>query len=580
MKNTTRKRGQKLIRRFSRASIRASEESKEHIKENLIDRMPHIADIRLLILEWSLLVFALMMLALTQAFWFGNSYAENVFVDGGTYTEATLGDVKSLNPLFATTSSEKTLSRLMFATLSVIDYSGHPGIGLAQSIMPNEDGKVWTVKLRDGLKWSDGEPITVDDVIFTTELIKNPAVGSAYGSNLAKVKVEKNENGDIVFSLPAAYSDFITALNFPIVPKHILGEVDPQTLIENNFSTTPITSGVFNYNATQSTAGANSEEKVFYLSANPDYYKGQAMLSSFAVHTYSTKDDIIASLNAGSTTATAELSGIDVDKVNAASFIQKNSSLNSGAFIFFNTSKDVIKNKEMRAAIRQGLNIDKIREAAPATTALNYPLLEAQIKLNNYPAIPSQDIIASRIKIDELKGEQPLRVEIATVNSGYLPNVAEEIKTELQDLGFEATISSYEENQDFVNNVISKRNYDILVYEIELGADPDLLPYYHSSQASTSGLNLSNYRSVLVDDLLLGARDTLNEELRIKKYESFLEYWVNDVPAIGLYQPNLTYYYNKNVRTFSNDVRLVTALDRFSDINSWAVTKATKNKTP
>jgi len=150
----------------------------------------------------------------------------------------------------------------------------------------------------------------------------------------------------------------------------------------------------------------------------------------------------------------------------------------------------------------------------------------------------------------------------------------------LQDLGFEATVSSYEENQDFVNNVISKRNYDILVYEIELGADPDLLPYYHSSQASTSGLNLSNYRSVLVDDLLLGARDTLNEELRIKKYESFLEYWVNDVPAIGLYQPNLTYYYNKNVRTFSNDVRLVTALDRFSDINSWAVTKATKNKTP
>ena len=58
------------------------------------------------------------------------------------------------------------------------------------------------------------------------------------------------------------------------------------------------------------------------------------------------------------------------------------------------------------------------------------------------------------------------------------------------------------------------------------------------------------------------------------------EYWVTGVPAIGLYQPNLTYYYNKNVRTFSNDVRLVTALDRFSDITSWAVTKATKNKTP
>ena len=580
MKNSAKKRGQKFIRRFSRASVKASEEGKEHIKENLIDRFSHIADIRLLILEWSLLIGALMMLAFAQAFWFGNSYAENVFVKGGTYTEATLGDVKTLNPLFATTSSEKTLSRLMFATLSTIDYSGHPGIGLAESIMPNEDGKVWTVKLRDGLKWSDGEPITNDDVIFTTDLIKNPAVGSAYGSNLAKVKVTINENNEIVFNLPTAYSDFITALNFPIVPKHVLGDADPQTLIENNFSNTPVTSGAFNYNATQATAGTNSEEKVFYLSSNPDYYMGQTMLNSFAVHTYSSKDDIIASLNAGSTTATAELSGADADKVNTASFIQKNSSLNSGAFIFFNTSKEIVKNNEMRAAIRQGINIDKIREAAPDTLALDYPLLKAQIKLNHYPEIPAHDTVAAKNKLDELGGGQPLKVDIATVSSGYLPNVAEAVKAQLEELGFEVTVSSYEENQDFINNVISKRNYDILVYEIELGADPDLLPYYHSSQASASGLNLSNYRNILVDDLLLGARDTLNEELRVKKYESFLEHWVTDVPAIGLYQPNLTYYYNKNVRTFSNDVRLVTALDRFSDITSWAVTKATKNKTP
>ena len=580
MKKTTKKRGQKFIRRFSRASVKASEEGKEHIKENLIDRFSHIADIRLLILEWSLLIGALMMLAFAQAFWFGNSYAENVFVKGGTYTEATLGDVKTLNPLFATTSSEKTLSRLMFATLSTIDYSGHPGIGLAESIMPDEDGKVWTVKLRDGLKWSDGEPITNDDIVFTTDLIKNPAVGSAYGSNLAKVKVTINENNEIVFNLPTAYSDFITALNFPIVPKHVLGDADPQTLIENNFSNTPVTSGVFNYNATQATAGANSEEKVFYLSSNPDYYMGQTMLNSFAIHTYSSKDDIIASLNAGSTTATAELSGADADKVNTASFIQKNSSLNSGAFIFFNTSKEIVKNNEMRAAIRQGVNIDKIREAAPDTLALDYPLLKAQIKLNHYPEIPVHDTVAAKNKLDELGGGQPLKVDIATVNSGYLPNVAEAVKAQLEELGFEVTVSSYEENQDFINNVISKRNYDILVYEIELGADPDLLPYYHSSQASASGLNLSNCRNILVDDLLVGARDTLNEELRVKKYESFLEHWVTDVPAIGLYQPNLTYYYNKNVRTFSNDVRLVTALDRFSDITSWAVTKATKNKTP
>ena len=576
MKNSIQKRGQRFVRRFSRASVKASEESKEHIKENLVERISHIANIRLLILEWSLLIMALIMLAVAQAFWFGDSYAENVFVDGGAYTEATLGEVKSMNPLFATTSSEKTLSRLMFATISAIDYSGHAGAGLAESIRADESGKIWTVKLRDGLKWSDGEPITNEDVIFTAGLIKNPAVSSIYDSSLSNVKVGENENGEIVFELPVSYADFITALNFPVVPKHILGEADPKTLIENNFSNAPITSGAFSYNATQVSA---DNEKVYYLSANPNYYGGRIMLNSFAAHTFNTKEEIVNAVNAGSVSGTAELTEAEASKVKTGQFLVKNSKLNSGAFIFFNTTRDSLSTVEMRSTIRQGIDMGKIRAAAPDATPLDYPLLKSQIELTNYPAIPEQNSEAARAKILELAGGVTLHLDVATVNSGYLPGVAEAIKTELEGLGFEVNLTVYEENQDFINNVVSKRNYDVLVYEVELGTDPDLLPYYHSSQVNSSGLNLSNYRDVFVDDLLLGARDAMNDEVRVKKYEMFLERWVAGVPAIGLYQPNLTYYYNKNVRTF-NDVQLVTALDRFSDIDEWAVNKSTKNKTP
>lgn len=576
MKNSIKKRGQRFVRRFSRASVKASEEGKEHIKENLIERFSHIANIRLLILEWSLLVAALIMLAVAQAFWFGNSYAENVFVDGGTYTEATLGEVKSMNPLFANTSSEKVLSKLMFATISTDDYSGHAGTGLAESIRSDESGKIWTVKLREGLKWSDGEPITNEDVIFTANLIKNPTVSSIYDSNLSNVKISENEQGEIVFDLPVSYADFITALNFPVVPKHVLGEADPKTLIENNFSNAPVTSGAFSYNATQISAG---EEKIYYLSANPNYYLGNVMLNSFAVHTFNTKDDIIRAVNAGSVTGTAELTETEADQVTTGQFLVKKSGLNSGAFIFFNTANDVVKNTEMRAAIRQGIDMVKIRASAADDSALDYPLLKSQIELMNYPAIPERDFEAAKAKIAELSGGEALHLEVATVNSGYLPGVTEAIKSELESLGFEVNVTVYEENQEFINNVVSKRSYDILVYEVELGTDPDLLPYFHSSQANSSGLNLSNYRDALVDDLLLGARDATNNEVRVKKYETFLERFVSGVPAIGIYQPNLTYYYNKNVRTF-NDVQLVTALDRFTDINEWAVNKGTKNKTP
>ncbi|MBQ3436553.1 hypothetical protein IJG26_01185 [Candidatus Saccharibacteria bacterium] len=579
MANSLKKRGQKIIRKFSKASIKAGTESKEHIKENFIARLSHVENIRLLILEWALLIIALIMLAITQAFWFGNSYAENVFTSGGTYTEATLGEVNSMNPLFATTNSEKVLSKLMFATLTTVDRSGHIGIGLAKSIRATENGKVWKIKLRDGLKWSDGEPITNEDVLFTAELIKNPVVGSIFSSNLSNVKVFENEDGEVVFDLPTAYADFDSALNFPLVPKHILKDTDPKTLIENSFSTAPVTSGAFNYNAKQQATTSDSET-VIYLSSNSNYYRGKTMLNSFAVHAYATKEDIINAVNAGSVTATAELSGSESSAIGNRGFIQKNSSLNSGAFIFFNTKSINLKNVELREAIRKGIDLEKIREKAPETMALDYPLLESQIKLTNYPEIPERNFEEAKAKIAELAEDGAIHVDIATVNSGYLPNVTAEIEDELKTLGITTNVSVYEESQEFITNIISKRNYDILVYEVELGADPDLLPYYHSSQASGAGLNLSNYRSMLVDDLLLGARDTLDEEQRVKKYETFLEYWVTGVPAIALYQPNLTYYYNKNVRTFSNDVRLVTAIDRFSDITNWAVTKTTKNKTP
>lgn len=72
----------------------------------------------------------------------------------------------------------------------------------------------------------------------------------------------------------------------------------------------------------------------------------------------------------------------------------------------------------------------------------------------------------------------------------------------------------------------------------------------------------------------------MSDVLRIKKYEKFLEYWATDVPAVGLYQANMTYIYNKNVQSYNEKNTLVTALDRFLDVENWAVNKGTKNQTP
>ena len=577
MKKSLKKRGQKFVKKFSRASMRASAESKEHIKENVFARVSHILNIKLLIFEWVLLVVALIMLASTQAIWFGDSYAENAFVGGGTYTEATIGKVNSMNPLFAANDSERVLSKLLFATLVSNDYSGHPGMEIASSVTPSENGKVWKMRVRDGIKWSDGEDLTRDDVMFTLKLIQNPSVNSPYSANLSGVKISESEDGEIVFTLPSAYSDFLSVLNIPILPKHILGDVQPKSITEHSFSVEPVTSGAFTLNATQN---SNDTESTIYLSANPNYFRGAPMLSSFAIKTFETKTDVINAMNAGTATATAELSGLEANEVTAGQFIKKESGINWGTYIFFNTAQGTFKNKDLRAAVRKGIDISKIREAAPNTIAINYPIIDSQIVLKNLPALPERNFDESASKIAAIAGENKLSVELATVRSGFLPAVGQTLAEELTNLGFEVNLSIYEENQEFVSNIVSKRSFDILLYDIELGTDPDPLPYYHSTRISENGLNLSSYRNVIADDLLVGARGTMDESLRAKKYESFISYWASDIPSIGLYQSNLTYIFNKNVRTFGDNIRLVTPLDRFTDVNTWAVNKSEKNKTP
>ena len=570
------KRGQKISRRFSRFSRKTTDQTVEHIQENIIERVSHIRRIRLLILEWSLLVLAIIMLSITQAFWYVDSYSTEGWAKGGTYTEATLGKVSSMNPLFATTSSEKVLSKLMFSTLAAPDYSGHTGPALASSITVDDTGEKWTVKLRDGLKWSDGEPITNADVLYTVKVLQSSSVSTSYSSNLSGVKVTE-EGESLLFTLPAPYANFSSALNFPILPSHVLSEVEPAQLLESLFSTTPVTSGPFSYNASQNVG--TSGEKIVYLNKNPGYYGGEPYLDSFVVHAYLSTDDIIEAINNGSVTATAELLPTDADEVNS-SLIERQTSLSAGVYAFFNTKQGVLSNKTIRKALQSGIDLESLRAPLGDEPPLNYPLLASQVDISKYPELPEYNPDYAKDAITKAKLGSDVKIRMATTNAGYFPALAENLKYQIENLGIDVEVSLYSPGQEFLLNVIRPRNYDILIYEIELGADPDLFAYYHSSQANESGLNLSNYSNGIASDLLLAARSTIDPKLRAAKYESFLEHWVEDAPAMGIYQVNLSYFVGKNIRTFSEDDRLVTPVDRFVDVSFWSTEKVRKNRTP
>ena len=571
--------GQKIARKLSRLSKKASTEVIEHAQENLIDRVSHVRRVRLLILEWVLLVVTILILSITQMFWYSDSYATITYNRGGTYTEATLGEVKSLNPLFASTNSEKTISKLLFASLSSPDYSGHAGLDLAKSITTDEKGQVWTVVLRDNLKWSDNEPLTTEDVLYTAELIADPRLNTVYSSNLSGVKVEEKD-GKIIFTLPTSNAFFESALDFPILPKHILDGTSPDLLLEHAFNTKPVTSGAFSHNATQNVG--NTGEKIVYLTANSNYYKGRPLIDSFVVHAYMETESIINALNNGTVTASAALTGEDVKKVTSGNISEYQSSLNYGVYAFINN--ETIKGKDFRSAIRQGINMGEVRSLLNGERELDYPFVENQVKLTEYPEFPAYDKEKAKTVITEkLEKDEELRnngISLVTVRSGILPAITDKLADQLRDLGLIVDVTVYESDQDFAINVLSQRAYDILVYEVGLGADPDLFAYYHTTQATSEGHNLSNYKNAVVSDLILSARATINPVLRSKKYQNFVKYFVEDTPAIGIYQSNMNYLVNNKVKAYSTENRLVTATDRFVDVAKWGVIRSSRNRTP
>ncbi|MFC2702199.1 MAG: ABC transporter substrate-binding protein [Candidatus Nanosyncoccus sp.] len=583
MNKNFKKSGRKIFKKISLFSKRVHRDGQEHIKENLIDHISHIKDIRLYILEWILLVTVIILLSITQAYWYLNSFAVETYTKGGTYTEATLGKINSFNPLFATTSSEETLSRLLFATLSVTDYSGHTGLGLAETIHANDAGDTWTVKLRSGLKWSDGQPITNSDVLYTIKTIQSTRIKTNFASKLVGVTTAENDQGELVFNLSSPNAFFESSLDLPILPAHILKDVSPELLLENKFSTRPITSGAFTVNATQNIG--TEGEKIVYLTANPKYYKGTPMLDSFSIHAFINLADIKSAIRSGTVTATADLPSKFAQELSSSNINEYQSSVNYGVFAFFNTESAIFKNKSLRQAVRLGLNFNNLRTGLSGELPLDYPLLESQVDSITFPSIPKTDVTSAKAEIERLKVATPdltsAKINIVTIKGdNYLEEFANRIASQLKGLGLQASVSVYDSNQDFALNILRPRAYDLLIYEIGLGADPDVLAYYHSLEATENGHNLSNYKNLVVNDLLLSARTTMDSKLRAAKYQKFLERWVEDVPAIGLYQTTLPYFVNRNVRAFSQENRLVTAIDRFIDIENWATKKTIKNRTP
>lgn len=135
--------------------------------------------------------------------------------------------VDTLNPFLSYYNGALDAFGLIYPTLNSLGKDGVPGPYLAESWTTSDDGLTWTFKIQDGLKWTDGEPITSEDVAFTFNLIMtNDAAATANGSLVANFKsVEAPDPTTLVITTKQPQSNMlyisIPVSGIPIVPKHL-----------------------------------------------------------------------------------------------------------------------------------------------------------------------------------------------------------------------------------------------------------------------------------------------------------------------------------------------------------------------
>lgn len=575
----------------SRRMRRAEGVTVRHARRFIFRRIDNMREVRRHIVTWIVAVGVLIGATGMQLVWYQQNYRLDVPASGGTYAEAVLGPVSTLNPLYASSTAEQSISNLVFSRLYDYDMTGNLRGDIAKSVAIDSTGKIYTVTIRDDAFWQDGVKLTAKDVAFTVKLLQNSAVRSTI-TGWSNVSVTTGDEQTISFTLPSVYAAFPHALTFPILPEHLLSDAEPNSLRSDNYSAKPIGSGPFKLDFVQD-IDVDSGRKIINLERNDNYYKGSSKLDHFQLHVYPDRDSILKALSVAEVNAASDLTAIDTLRVNSARYKINIAPTKSGVYALLNMSRDALKDRTVRQALEQGTDTETIRNQIPGgAPALDLPFVSGQIS-GDLPKSMPYNLDAAKKLLDDAgwildgavrkKDGVELKLKVVTTKDNDYENVLETLAGQWRKLGVlvdTSVLGSSDSSQGVVQNALQQRDYDVLLYQLAIGADPDVYAYWHSSQATSRGFNFSNYVNAVSDDALASARSRLEPGLRNAKYLTFARQWVNDIPAIGLFQSTVHYVSSKNVTTFNDKSTLVTPLDRYADVRYWSVGLKTVFKTP
>ena len=468
---------------------------------------------------------------------------------GGQLVEGTFADAKTCCSILSTDTSSNRVIDLMFNSVMTVDPSDvSPKGKLAEKFDISSDGITYTFNLRSGVKWHDGQPFSAQDVKFTYDLAMNPKTGSPRTSELTERvdSIEAPDDSTIVVKLKAPNAAFMVSnAVYNIIPQHVLKDVDPAALAQDEFSTgkkgRTIGTGPFQF-----------EEWVkddhMTLVKYDGYWQGSPNLDKYIYKVVPDQNVLVQQLKTGEIdVGTIQESSVDeMSKRDDLKVVQ----FDTFSFTFYSYQLDETKTKVFQdAVVRQALfyaldrkaMIDAIRFGIGTVAVGTMPVLSWAYNPDGITNKYEYSEDKANQVLDQAgwtKGSDGIRAKDGQklsftmyTNSGN--DVRQQYLTVMQQqwkkIGVDMTPKTEEWNA-FLDRITGTKDFDVFLVGFSWDTDPDQTTMW-ATDSYTGGFNMNKYSNPKVDDLLKQGLATTDQAKRKDIYTQMQNILLDDMPS-------------------------------------------------
>lgn len=515
-----------------------------------------------------------------------NLFLTSVPARGGILTEGIVGSPRFLNPLLALSDGDRDLTSLVYSGLLRATPEGTLIPDLAENYSLSDDGLSYTFVLREDATFHDKRPVTADDVIFTMEKAKDPALKSPKRANWEGVSVEKLSDREVKLTLKQPYSPFLENATMGILPKHIWGSADADGFAFSPFNTEAVGSGPYRIGKIR--RNASGIPVVYELVPFDGSTLGAPYIAEITFRFYPNEEAILSALDRGEIESASSLSPEAARTLAEKNMRIERTPLPRVFAVFFNQNQaPIFADKDVRTALTLATDKDALvdsvlegygvpiegpvpplvldDEHSLAATTTDARLAEAarlldraKWKLNESTGIREK----TRGKEVEM-----LSFTLATSDVPVLKTSAQLVAEMWKRVGADVKVGVYESG-DLNQNIIRPRKFEALLFGEIIGRELDLFAFWHSSQRNDPGLNIAMYTNTKVNQLLDEARKVSDPEQRLDDYRKAVAAIKADAPAVFLYSPEFIYAVPEKIRGFRLE-HITTQSDRFLGIAGW-----------